>query len=868
MEPKATRPKLAVIVANGITGDSRVQKIAIAAAREGWDVTLVGRSTSTKVERSWMGPIEVLRIPVLMGMRRAVWTARQRKLRYGVTQFGLRDDAGFARYRAAHMTWVREHTAQIGWLERDGAAPLRKNTLKAYVRARRTVAKARLSAFRWERKHRTDLAKSIGNWRLDWPELQDLDLAFGPVLEELRPDVIHANDVTMIGTAARSSARLRAMGHKCAWLYDAHEYVEGIEWGDPRRQSAFPAVEAEFIGRADAVVTVSTEIAKLLKDAHRLTELPLVVANTPVREVIGVDAPRAGVRELCGLTDEQPLMVYAGWIDKQRGLETVIAGLPDVPEAHVALVTSRKNPNLDALLAQAEEAGVSDRVHVLPYVPQHAVADYLASADLGLIPFRRTPNCELSLPTKMAEYLHAGIPVIASDVKTVRAFTEEHRIGEVFTAEDPVSFAAAAHRAIANRKVLAERITEPLLVQLSWEAQSGALQQLYTTISGVAPATGRPEVPWTVEEQVQKPSLDEDGSTTSVFDRWHPLGETPIRLGLGVGNYAGQLAAFATVLSKQRSDVSCEVVMVSSNHGYGYAADHYLDSSRLGNLDLQLEQANRVLSGRYTHLIADAFKPVLGELNGDHIGADLPALSKVKLKVALLGHGSEIRHPGRHLEREQESLFHDAPADVLKSLMSQTERNLRTARESGLPIFVTTPDLLADIPWATWAPLVVDVAAWASDSPVMERKRPVVLHAPSRRWTKGSNRIIPTLEEMHESKLIDFQLLENSSWEEIRDRIKSADVVVDQFSIGSYGTFACEAMAAGRPVICHLSPEVEAATGSIPVVNATAATLRTALESLLDDPAEAARLGAASVEFARDYHDGRRTVQAFSAFLG
>jgi glycosyltransferase involved in cell wall biosynthesis len=143
----------------------------------------------------------------------------------------------------------------------------------------------------------------------------------------------------------------------------------------------------------------------------------------------------------------------------------------------------------------------------------------------------------------------------------------------------------------------------------------------------------------------------------------------------------------------------------------------------------------------------------------------------------------------------------------------------------------------------------------------------VVLHAPSRRWTKGSDRIIPVLEEMHESKLIDFQLLEDSSWEEVRDRVKKADIVVDQFSIGSYGTFTCESMAAGRPVVCHISDEVEAVTGPIPVVNATARTLRSALEALLDDPAEGARLGAASVLFAREHHDGRRTATALNGFL-
>jgi hypothetical protein len=149
----------------------------------------------------------------------------------------------------------------------------------------------------------------------------------------------------------------------------------------------------------------------------------------------------------------------------------------------------------------------------------------------------------------------------------------------------------------------------------------------------------------------------------------------------------------------------------------------------------------------------------------------------------------------------------------------------------------------------------------------MERKRPVVLHAPSKRWTKGSNRVLPVLEEMHERGVIDFQLLEGCSWSEVRERVKSADIIVDQFSIGAYGTFACESMAAGRPVLCYISDEVEAAMGPLPIVNATAKTLRTALESLLDDPARAAEIGQESAVFVREHHDGRRTAAALSRFL-
>ncbi|KKK05399.1 glycosyltransferase [Micromonospora sp. HK10] len=868
MAPPAPRPKLAVIVANGITGDSRVQKIAIAAARDGWDVTLIGVG-GDRVKRTRMGPIEVIRVPVRTHMRQQLTPHR---LRRRVTQFGITDKQALARRRAAHQAWVRQVSAQVGWLRGEpdqsgvrrmlGLPPSR--ALGAVVRFGRAAHRFRERAFGWEQAQQAK-ARPTGDWRRDWPHLLDLDLAVGPVLEELKPDLIHANDVTMINTAALSVARMRARGERVSWIYDAHEYVPGVDWPKPAMDSAFPAVERMFIRRADAVVTVSPEIAERLRGDYRLPELPLVVRNTPIRESVGAAAAPPSVRAAAGLGPETPLLVYSGWLSAERGLGTAVNALPQLPEHHLAIVSGRTSPELEFLLGRAEELGVRERIHVVPYVPQHAVPDYLSSADLGLICSKRTLNYELSLPTKLAEYLHARLPVIASDVKTLGEYVSGHGVGETFRSDDSASFVEAVKRATARRDELAAGITEEILRDLSWEEQSAGLMALYRTVSGLTPAAPAAEVPWSVEEYAAPaPAKPAD---LRPLDGWRPLGQTRVRLGLGPANYAGQAAAFAQAICRDNEDVSAEVVMRLQASSFPFPADVYLDVDRLGDLAVQTEQLERVI-GRYTHLIVDAFMPVFGFLNGDTIEGDLPALNRAKIKVAVLGHGSEVRHPGRHLERHEFSLFRDAPEGTVARLTARVERNLRIAEETGLPLFVTTPDLLADLPGAVWAPQVVDVHSWASDEPVMRRKRPVVLHAPSSRWTKGTDRILPVVTELHEQGAIELRLIENTPWAEVRELVKSADIVLDQFATGAYGTFAVEAMAAGRPVVASIDESLHLRFGANPpVVNATPGTLREALESLLDDRDRAAKIGAESVAYAREVHDGRRTASAFAEFL-
>jgi hypothetical protein len=392
------------------------------------------------------------------------------------------------------------------------------------------------------------------------------------------------------------------------------------------------------------------------------------------------------------------------------------------------------------------------------------------------------------------------------------------------------------------------------------------LLKLYRKITPKQPGAPRTDVSWAVDEA---PLVRPVETAPGPLPKWRSMAEvtTGIRLGLAPANYAGQLATFAQAICRDNPDVSAEVTMRRDANSYVFPADVYLDTDRQGELAIQLAQLQRII-GRYTHLIADAFLPVFGHLNDDTIEGDLPALAKAGIKVALLAHGSEIRHPGRHMQRYPYSLFHDAPDGIVPHYTARAERNRRIADASGLPLFVTTPDLIDDLPSAAWAPLAVDVDAWVSDAPVMQRPKPKVLHGPSQRWTKGTDRILPALTTLHDKGAIELVLAERVSWDEMRELVKTCDIVVDQFAVGSYGTFAVEAMAAGRPVVGYLDERVHTAVGvRPPIVNAMPEQLTEALESLLDDRPRAEQISKESVAYARENHDGRRTAAAFADFL-
>ncbi len=259
--------------------------------------------------------------------------------------------------------------------------------------------------------------KALGRraWRKLDPSLWDWELALGPVIDSLAPDLIHANDFRMLGVGARAKLRARAEGRAVKLVWDSHDYLPGINpWNShPRWHKAMVAHEREYARYADAVTTVSETMVELLTEGHGLTTTPVIVRNAPTVGLDGPDDGEPGVRELCGLAEDVPLLLYVGTMTPARGVDTMVQALPRLEGVHVGFV-ARPSANLDRILGVAEELGVRDRVHHLPYVPVDRICGYIASATIGVWPGVHLPNHEVDLPTKFYEYAQARLPMVSA----------------------------------------------------------------------------------------------------------------------------------------------------------------------------------------------------------------------------------------------------------------------------------------------------------------------------------------------------------------------------------------------------------------------------------------------------------------------
>lgn len=499
------RGRVVMLVDNSVLGDSRVQKTAGSAAAAGWDVTLLGMMTKPGPTTWRIGDAEVRLVKVprhLAHHRRRRRAPLRRPLAYR--------PGGIVTTRiAAINAWkkdIQTRRAVMTLAQPDGGDPpglvARVQLELAWFVAR---AVGRWARFRAGQLDKLQASRGSGDsllvtvpmrfwqwalkeraWRRLDASLWDYELAFGAVIDELQPDLIHANDCRMLGVGARAALRARVAGRPVKLVYDAHEYVPGIVGrpADARWLPAQIAYEKEFIRYADAVVTVSPTLAEMLQEEHDLPERPSVVLNAPPRELPADPAsePVPDIRELCGIGPNVPLLTYCGGVNQARGIHIMIEALPQLPGVHVAMVVihpTGKNPH-HTLSKMAEALGLTDRVHLLPYVPHSQVPRFLAPADAAVIAMHHGPNHEIALPSKFFEYSLAGLPLVVSDVRTVAETVRRTGRGEVFCAGDLDDYVWAVRLVLRDQERYRAAYDGPgQLDGWTWEAQAEVLDEVY-----------------------------------------------------------------------------------------------------------------------------------------------------------------------------------------------------------------------------------------------------------------------------------------------------------------------------------------------------------------------------------------------------
>jgi glycosyltransferase involved in cell wall biosynthesis len=290
-----------------------------------------------------------------------------------------------------------------------------------------------------------------------------------------RADIYHFHDpeLILVGLA------LKARGHHV--IYDAHEKLPDSILGKDyiprflRKPVALAAGCVEIVGAAffDRVVAATPAIA-----ARFPSDKTVTVQNFPVLSEIREQHVKP-------YDERSHLVVYIGSITKMRGIQEVVEAIGMLPT------------DLDARLALAGEfypttladwvrnARAGSRVNILGWVDGPGVARLLGEARIGLVTLHPTAAYLKAQPTKLFEYMAAGIPVVASNFPLWEDVIKSNGCGLTVDPTNPESIAEAIVYLLSNpaeAQEMGRRGQALAFERFSWATEGAKLLSMYAAV--------------------------------------------------------------------------------------------------------------------------------------------------------------------------------------------------------------------------------------------------------------------------------------------------------------------------------------------------------------------------------------------------
>lgn len=275
----------------------------------------------------------------------------------------------------------------------------------------------------------------------------------------------------------------------------------------------------------------------------------------------------------------------------------------------------------------------------------------------------------------------------------------------------------------------------------------------------------------------------------------------------------------------------------------------------------------------FTHFLIDSLYPIMGVKYRRNLVDEVHALQDAGKQVALMLYGTDVRTPQLHRELEPFSPFNTDLNGLTAELERKTALHHELADELNLPEFVTTLDLLAYRPGATWLPILRNRQRWPlTTQPKEHRSRPLVVHAPSNPLLKGSARIREAMGNLESKGLITYREITGIPADQVRATVADADIFIDQLQMGLHGVASLEAMSVGVPVVAEVGSrvrqEMRNLTGlEIPIAEANPDTIEDVVAQLAQDLELRERLGREGMEYGETVHSEQAAGQVLGKWM-
>lgn len=292
-----------------------------------------------------------------------------------------------------------------------------------------------------------------------------------------KADVLHSNDLDTL-LANYIVSRIK----KIPLVFDSHEYFTEVPELEHNvfAKKVWKKIEQFIVPQLSYCITVNQSIADLFeKEYHKKFK---VIRNVPLMN-FNIN-PKS--RKELGIPENKTILILQGsGINIHRGSEELVTSMSLLGENYRLYIIGGGDV-IDTLKKMVIELKITEKVIFLPRQPYETMMQYTMNADAGLTLDKDTNiNYRFSLPNKIFDYIHAGIPVISSDLTELKRIINEYQIGEIIPEVTPEKIAECIeHYFSSEEKPKIHKLnTKSAAADLNWQNEKSVLLNIYNSIS-------------------------------------------------------------------------------------------------------------------------------------------------------------------------------------------------------------------------------------------------------------------------------------------------------------------------------------------------------------------------------------------------
>ena len=290
-------------------------------------------------------------------------------------------------------------------------------------------------------------------------------------------DIFHSNDLdTLLANYLAAKVRRKPI------VYDSHEYFTGVPEIQNKKlvKKIWLTIERWIFPKLKYIFTVNQSIAKLYKEEYD-KDLQ-IVRNIPHKLQLKTLKSKS---ELNIPEDKDIIITQGAGINMDRGIEEAVEAMQYLE--NVCLMIIGNGDVIPKLKKRVLELKLEKSIIFRGRMPYHEMMQYTQHAQLGLTLDKDTNiNYKFSLPNKLFDYIHAGIPILATRIIEVEKIIKKYNIGLFIDNHEPKHIAKQIQLALENEKLKAAwRLNINLAAnELHWGFEEKLLKEMYKKIGG------------------------------------------------------------------------------------------------------------------------------------------------------------------------------------------------------------------------------------------------------------------------------------------------------------------------------------------------------------------------------------------------